>query len=352
MGSPYLDAAALNPDGVGWVRMYGLLGVHPSVIDYGEFLAAEIDSSFNLIEVGRGTVLSSNWQQRGSFEAALPVLGAVSLRVALQFERVHSTETFRLHSGIMFYENLRQVDVLAPGLGLSLYPAAVFQGKYLIRGSSNPNGWALWPSLDLDLRWRRTRQYWTEGDGAESFEWVEGNEHSLQARVTWPLLPWVTAWASFERPWGWAQSSADGSTKPGSVGAHFNGRRPPDLAAEDQAVGLRFFMTPGHQGPAWSAHLGPQGQWRLDAAFRRRLSEGSQGMRVLTRSWDLSATRAMARGWQLGLGYQALVDDSFTFFWPDTVSRPLAHSISFNLGWAWGVTLAEPSADPVDAIRD
>lgn len=346
-----LHAAALNPDGQGWLRADGLWKLSGS--SYSSPIAIfTVMPGPTLVQTGTGELRGDYTTLEWALQGAFPLSAAVSVRAGLAFEQVRQDWNLA-NAGSSLSEDLRTLDLLAPSAGFSVYPAG-FWGAYRPSVEANPDGWIRWPSLDLDYSLRRTRQFYDNHTTPGNFEVVEGQERGLRTTLTLPLNAWSTLWASYERPWDWQQSLVDGSPNvPGKGGTSFSGKRPTDLPAEDEALGLRLYFAPAKPGQAWSAHLGPQGQWRVEGSFRRRLAEEAKGMRLFTRTWDFNATRALGGGWQLGLGYQVAVDDRWDMdapgFYFDT-TQPLRQSLTLHAAWAWGVPMDE--ATDADGFKD
>jgi len=337
---------AVNPDGRGWLKTGGAWSPAPSFSDIG--VGVYSVSGFSLVYDGPGDLREYHSRSAWEAEGCWPLLSSTSLRLGFRWSRVQQDQILAINNGgSVENEELRQLDLQAPFLGLSLYPAAFFKDRYQAGPGVNPDGWAWWPSLDLDGELRKTRQFFNSRTDPEDFEVIEGQEAAVRATLPLPLGAPATLWASYEQAAGWSSTLVDSPLMRQSGGAFSRFpkpgiQRPQDLPVQQEAVGLRLYFAPRTPGSAWSAHLGPAGQWGLDLALRRAQVEEPKGMRIQTRAYEMSASRAFRGGLQLGLGYQLLVDDGFFLPVADSSSQPYCHSFLIQAGWSWGLSVAAP----------
>jgi hypothetical protein len=326
---------AINPDGRDWIDASGVWKLSNSAHET-EILFVDVPSLS--VNPGKIQVSSSTWE--AGLHGAMPLKHWLSFRAGVDFERQHRNWLGVLFNGVPRFEWKEDVDLLAPYVGFSFYLGSVTR-PFKADPAENPDGWAWWPSLDLDLRQRRTRQFYEQSSSPETSEATEGVEHGLRVRLTLPLGRSATLWGAFERPFGWSYSDGQAQGTPG-LDLLFGNGRPLSMPAEEQALGLRLFLRPQHPGPAWTAHLGPGGQWRLDASLRRRLGEWPDGMQVLSLVWGLEAAYALPAGTELGVGYQLIDDDRYYALLDGDTATPLRHSVTVRAAWSWGVNTVKP----------
>ena len=231
----------------------------------------------------------------------------------------------------------------AYGLGadLRLYPAA-FLGKAFKPGDgANPDGWLLWPSLNLRYSYAKSNDF-NRGWFFAPFDMdinIFTTDQDFSYEVVLPVA------SGFSARVGYLRNSEEDLNQQSPAG---NGSWQSGGAHEEEWLGLSFFLdlVPGAGADAarpFVPHLGRLGTLRADLGYQR----GVQLPGVLYPRWDVTQTFGLALSTpltsSLGLGLSVARDQSdlvggysgrFIFSGPSQDGQTWRYGL--NVTWAFG----------------
>jgi hypothetical protein len=208
--------------------------------------------------------------------------------IALGLDVEGATRSYEMNISGFAPKSSESIAAYGFGADLRLYPAAFLGHAFKVGDGANPDGWLLWPSLNLGYSYARSNDFnhgWFFAPIDEDFN-VFTTDQDFSYEVVLPMATGFSVRAGYQRNSveDITENSPFSSNSSASGGAH-----------EGEWLGLSSFidLAPGAGADAarpFVPHLGRVGTLRADLGYQRRLQFPGN----LYPNWDVTQTLNLA----------------------------------------------------------